>query len=157
MKPLRSVGTIMATVSPSRRRDGVDIGAGRRAVGIVQRHRRADIGRLQHVLALGNDAEQRRREDFEDVVDREHLAARRARRIVARDQDVLLDPLALLRLHGLGIEHADDAVGIAHRGDLGIGDDDGLVGIAHRQRGAALDAGRAVADDPVEPGRAARR
>ena len=97
MKPLRSVGTDHGDRLAHQPARGVDIGAGRRAVGIVERDRRADIGGAQHVLALGNDAEQRRREDFEDVVDAEHFAARRARRIVAGDQHVLLDPLAASR------------------------------------------------------------
>ena len=70
--------------------------------------------------------------------------------IVARDQDVLLDALALLGLLGLGIEQPDDAIGIAHRRHFRIGHDDGGVGEAHGERGAALDAGRAVADHPVE-------
>ena len=39
---------------------------------------------------------------------------------------------------------------IPHRGDFGIADDDGRIGISHRQCRAALDSGRAVADDPVE-------
>ena len=63
---------------------------------------------------------------------------------------MLVDALAALRLDRLGIEQPDDAVGIAHRGYFGIGHDDGGIGIAHRQRGAALDPGRTVADDPVE-------
>ena len=70
--------------------------------------------------------------------------------VVARDQQVFLDPLALLRLLGLGVEQADDAVGIAHRGDFRIGYDDGSVGMPHGERRAALDACRAVADHPVE-------
>ena len=48
------------------------------------------------------------------------------------------------------VEEADDAVRIAHRRDFRIGDHDRLVGVAHREQRAALDAGRAVADDPVE-------
>jgi hypothetical protein len=76
-----------------------------------------DVGGAQHVLALGNDPEHRRRQDFEDVFDGDHLAARRPRGIIARDQQVLLDLLALLGPDGFRIEHADDAVGIAHRGD----------------------------------------
>ena len=87
---------------------------------------------------------------LQHVLDREHLAAGGARRIVTGDQDVFLDALALLRLRRLGVEHADDAVGVAHRGHFRVGDDEGFIGIAHGERGAALDAGRAVADDPVE-------
>ena len=78
---------------------------------------------------------------------------------------MLLHALAALGLQRLGVEQADDAVGVAHRGDFRVGDDDGDVGMAHGQRRAALDAGRAVADDPVEllaqlvdhPGDALRR
>ena len=58
--------------------------------------------------------------------------------------------LALLGLLGLGIEQPDDAVGIAHRRYFRVGDDDGGVGEAHGERGPALDAGRAVADHPIE-------
>ena len=64
---------------------------------------------------------------------------------------MLFDPLAFLGLDGFRIEHADDAIGVAHRGYFGIGDDDGFVGKAHRKRCAALDARRAVAQHPVEP------
>ena len=39
---------------------------------------------------------------------------------------------------------------VAHRGHLGVGDDDGDLGVTHGERRAALDAGRAVADHPVE-------
>ncbi len=64
-----------------------------------------------------------------------------AGRVVAGEQQVLLHLLAALGALGLGIEQADDAVAVAHRGDLRIGHDDGGVGVAHGQRGAALDAG----------------
>src|ERR1039458_2125619 len=70
-------------------------------------------------------------------------------RMILTDEEAV-DALAALRLDRLGIEQPDDAVGIAHRGYFGIGHDDGGIGIAHRQRGAALDPGRTVADDPVE-------
>ena len=63
---------------------------------------------------------------------------------------MLLHALALFGAFGLGVEQSDDAIGIAHRGDFRIGDDHRDVGEAHRERRAALDAGGAVADDPVE-------
>jgi hypothetical protein len=49
-------------------------------------------------------------------------------------------------------EKTDNAVGIAYRGDLRIRDDYGGVGVPHRERRAALDAGRAVAQNPIELG-----
>ena len=45
---------------------------------------------------------------------------------------------------------ADDAVGVADGRNLRVGDDDGHIDESHGEGGAALDAGRAVADDPVE-------
>jgi hypothetical protein len=51
---------------------------------------------------------------------------------------------------GLALQDAEDAVGVAHRGDLRVGDDDRFVGEGQRHHGAALDAGRGVADDVVE-------
>ena len=63
---------------------------------------------------------------------------------------MLLHALAPLGHQGLGIQQADDAVGVAHRGNLGVGHHDGLIRMAHGQRRAALDSGGAVADDPVE-------
>src|SRR5207248_10893839 len=70
--------------------------------------------------------------------------------IISGDEEVLVDALAPLRLLGLRIEHADDAVGIAYRRDFRIGDDDGGIGMSHRQDCTALDAGGTVADHPVE-------
>ena len=43
------------------------------------------------------------------------------------------------------IEHPDNTVGIANRGYLRIRNNNGGIGVPHCQRGAALDAGRAVA------------
>ncbi|MNT02143.1 hypothetical protein D3C72_1366310 [compost metagenome] len=63
---------------------------------------------------------------------------------------MLLHALAAFGLQRLGIEQADDAVAIAHRGDFRIGDNDGHVCMAHGQRRTAFDTGRAVADHPVE-------
>ena len=40
----------------------------------------------------------------------------------------------------------------AHRRDLRIGDDNSDIGVPHRECGAALNAGRAVAHNPIEPG-----
>ena len=94
------------------------IGAARRAGRTGDGDGLADVGGAQHLLAFRDDAEQRHREDLEHVLDLEHLAARGAVRVVAGDQEVLLDALALLGLLGLGIEQPDDAVGIAHRRHL---------------------------------------
>ena len=55
------------------------------------------------------------------------------------------------------LQHAQDAVGVAHGGDFRIGDDDRLVGEVERHQRALLDAGRAVADDVVELLASARR
>ena len=88
-KPLLSTGSDHRQVLALQPSCGLDIGARGRVGGLVERHRRAEIGCAQHALALRDDPEQRRGEDFENVVDGEHLAARGARRIVARHQDVL--------------------------------------------------------------------
>src|SRR5262249_27849858 len=110
----------------------------------------AEIGRVQHLVAFRHDAEYRYAEDVLDVVDVEHFPARSALRIVARDEEMFLHALALFGPLGLGIKQAYDPVGIAHRRYLGVGDDDGQIGKPHRQRCAALDTGRTVADDPIE-------
>src|SRR3954447_13743828 len=91
---------------------GIEVRAGRSAGRIVERDRRAEIGSAQHLFAFRDDAEQRRREDFKNVLDFKHLAARRALGVVARDENVLLDALSLLGLLGLRIEQPDDAIGV---------------------------------------------
>jgi hypothetical protein len=50
----------------------------------------------------------------------------------------------------LALQDAEDAVGVAHRGDLGVGHDDGFVGEGQGHHGTPFDAGRGVADDVVE-------
>src|SRR6187200_3230737 len=100
---------------------GIEVSARWSARRIVERDRRAEVGSAQHFLAFRNDAEQRRREDFENVLDIEHLAAGRALGVVARDEDVLLDALSLLGLLGLRIEQPDDAIGVADRRHFRIG------------------------------------
>ena len=74
----------------------------------------------------------------------------RALCVVARDQDVFFDAPPLLGLLGLGIEKSHDAIGIANRRHFRVGHDHSGIGVSHRQRCAALDASRAVADHPVE-------
>ncbi|MOA02937.1 hypothetical protein D3C78_1224140 [compost metagenome] len=54
------------------------------------------------------------------------------------------------RALGLGAEHAQDAVGIAHRGDFGVGHHQRFVGEVHGHQRAALDARGRVADDEVK-------
>ena len=98
-------------------------------------------------------------------VERQHLPADDAVRVVARDQQVFLDRLlAVDGALGLAGQHAEDAVGVAHRRDLGVGDDQRLVGVVHRHQRAGLDAGGRIADDVLEahlararPARARRR
>jgi hypothetical protein len=82
-----------------------------------------------------------------DVLQRQHLAVFHAVGVVAGDQQVLLDRLALDGALGLGAEHAQDAVRVAHRGDLGVGHHQRLVGVVHGHQRAAFDAGGRVADD----------
>ena len=65
-------------------------------------------------------------------------------------KQVLVHLLAALSPQRLGIEEADDPVGIAHRGDFRVGDDDRLVRVPHRQKRASLDARRTVAENVVE-------
>jgi len=86
-----------------------------------------------------------------DVLVGEHLAFFDALGAVARDQQMLLDRFAPFdRATGLGLQDAEDAVGVAHRGDFGVGDDDGFVGKEQRHEGAALDPGGRIAHDVVE-------
>src|SRR5205814_1045101 len=80
-----------------------EIGTSRSAERAIEGHRRPDIRGAQHLFAFRDDAEERYREDFEHIVDREHLAARRAPRIIAGDQEVLVDAFAALGLLSLRI------------------------------------------------------
>mmetsp|Transcript_59446 Transcript_59446/g.140617 ORF Transcript_59446/g.140617 Transcript_59446/m.140617 type:complete len:388 (-) Transcript_59446:74-1237(-) len=113
--------------------------------------RRALVGRLQHALALGDDADQRRAQDLVDVVQAQHLAAFDAVGVVARDEQMLLDGLGTFDgALGLAAEHAEDAVAVAYRRDLGVGHHQRLVGVVHRHQRAGLDAGRRIADDVVK-------
>ena len=63
---------------------------------------------------------------------------------------MLVYALAAFGPRGLGIEKADDAVGVADGRDFRIGHHDRLVGEAHREQRAALDARRTVAKHPIE-------
>src|SRR5690242_21949912 len=103
------------------------------------------------MLAFGNDSEQRGCEDFKNIIDAQHLAARCPRRIKPGYQKMFCHPTALLGSHGLRIKHADDAIGMADGGDFRIRDDHRLSRKTQRKRGAALDPGRTVAENPVEP------
>ena len=58
--------------------------------------------------------------------------------------------LAAFGAQGLGIEEADDPVGVAHRGHFRVRDHDRLVGMPHRQERASLDACWTVAKHVVE-------
>ena len=61
---------------------------------------------------------------------------------------MFLDRLvALLGAAGFGLQNADDAVGIAHRGDFRVGGDDGFIGKGQRHDRAVFNAGGRVADD----------
>lgn len=90
-------------------------------------------------------------QDVLNIFQRQHLPVLHAVGVVARDEQVLLDRLAAgdgaLRL---AAQHAQDAVGVAHRGHLGVGHQQRLVGEVHRHERAALDAGGRVADDVLE-------
>ena len=59
-------------------------------------------------------------------------------------------PLAALGAPGLAGEQAQDAIGVAHRGNFRIDHHHGMVGEIHRQVRTFLDAGRRVAHDVVE-------
>jgi hypothetical protein len=63
---------------------------------------------------------------------------------------VFFDLIASLSLYRLGVEDADNAVGIAHRRHFGVCHNDGFVRKAHGKRGTALDASWAVAEDPIK-------
>src|SRR5262249_23327346 len=129
---------------------GVGICPGWRACGAADRDRRANVRGTQHLVAFRNDAEQGNGEDFEDILDTEHLVVCGAAGIEPGNEKVLVEAFALLGLRGLRIEKADDAIGIAHRRDFRIDDYDGDIGMAHGECRAPLDAGRTVTDHPVE-------
>src|SRR6516225_3631276 len=97
---------------------GVEIGARGRAVPPTDGHRCAEIGGAQYLLVLRDDPEQGDRQDLKHVLDIEHLAAGSALRIEPGNQEVFHHALAELGLQRLGIEEADDAVGVADRGDF---------------------------------------
>ena len=77
---------------------GLHIGLGGRALRVVQRHRGADVGGPQHVLALRDDAEQRDGQDLEHVLGLQHVAALGAGVVVAGEEQEFLHPLAALGL-----------------------------------------------------------
>ena len=123
----------------------------RHVPSVVDSHWRTNVGGVQHLLAFRNVAEKRRREDVDDIIDLS-ISQRAARfGIVMCDENVCLDALALLSPLGLGIEKADDAIGIAHGGYFRINNDRGRIGKPHGERCTTLDAGRTVADHPIEP------
>src|SRR5262249_32869480 len=61
--------------------------------GVVQDHRRAGVGRAQHALGFRDHAEDRHRQDFLHVVDRQHLAVGDPAGGITRQQQMLLDRL----------------------------------------------------------------
>src|SRR6478736_1434358 len=105
---------------------------------------------MQDILAFRDDAKQRDAENLKNVFDAEHLAALCTILVVAGQQQVLLHWLAAFRFVRGRVEQADNAIGIADRRHLRIGDHHGEVGVPHGERRSPLDAGRAVADDPIE-------
>src|SRR5205085_3924228 len=102
---------------------GVRVGERRTARRIADRDGAAEIRGAQHLLALRDDSEQGGREDFKHVLDREHLAARGATRVVAGQQKVFVDALASFGLLGLGVEQPDYPIRVSHGGYFGIGYD----------------------------------
>ena len=58
--------------------------------------------------------------------------------------------LALFGFLGLRVKQTDNAIRIAHRRDFRVGHNHGDIGMLHGENSAPFDAGRAVANDPVE-------
>src|SRR3546814_12001643 len=69
---------------------------------------------------LGDHADGLQAENFLDVLDRQHLAAVHALRVVAGQQQVGADRFAVFGVAGLGVAQAQDAVGVAHAGDFRV-------------------------------------
>src|SRR3546814_10943135 len=75
----------MRTILAKEARDQIVVGTA--SIGLlVGNHWRTGIRRGQHSRRFRHDPEQRNRENFLDVIDREHLALGDTRRVVARQQ-----------------------------------------------------------------------
>ena len=107
---------------------------------------------VQHRFAFGNHANQLDAQDVLNVFQRQHLPFGHASGVVAGDQQVLLDRLlAFDGAPGLAGQHAQDAVRIAHGGDLGVGHDQRFVGEVHGHQRTGFDAGGRIAHDVFKP------
>src|SRR3546814_7585814 len=91
----------MRTILAKEARDQIVVGTA--SIGLlVGNHWRTGIRRGQHSRRFRHDPEQRNRENFLDVIDREHLALGDTRRVVARQHQMFLDAaFAFLDLVGL--------------------------------------------------------
>src|SRR5574343_553098 len=106
--------------------DDVLVGLGGIGLLLVD-DRGALVGGLQHFFRFRDDAEDLDAQDFLDVLVRQHLAGFDAGRVVAGDQQVFLDRLAAFDgAPGLGLQDAEDAVGVAYRRHFRVGDDEGF-------------------------------
>ncbi len=144
------VGEAHRLVFAEEARHHVLIGLGHVAAGEVN-GRRALVGGLQHRFALRNHADELDAQNVLDVGQREHLAVADALGVVAGDEQMLADRLAAFDgALGFARQHAQNAVGVAHRRDFRVGDDEGLVGEVHGHERPALNPGRRVADDVGE-------
>ena len=68
----------------------IAIGGARIAI-LLQNHRNASVGGLQNSLRFGNDAQQRNTENFEHIINAEHIAAARTIRRIAGQYQMFLD------------------------------------------------------------------
>src|SRR5262249_4782313 len=130
--------------------DRVEIGASGRALSI-ERDRGPGVRRAQYRFRLRNDAEQRDRQDLLDVVDRQHLTLLDPLQRIAREQQMHVDGLEIVRgpprFRG---QNPEDTVAVANRGDFGVGDDDRAIGEIERSNCAVLDARWTVAHYVIE-------
>jgi hypothetical protein len=69
--------------------------------------------------------------------------------IVTKDSSSL-EAMPLFGSGRLGIQHADNAIGITDGGDLRVDHDNGCIRMLHRQRRFCLDPGRAIRDHLIK-------
>ncbi len=105
------------------------------------------VGSLQDGLGFRDHTQQGHGEDVLHVFNAQHFAVADALRVVAGEQQVLLDRVfAFFGALGLAGQQAEHAVRVTYRGDFRVGHHDGFIGEVHRQVSTGFDTGRGVAD-----------
>ncbi len=144
---------------------------------IAKNDRFSDVDRVEHLVAVRNDANDGQRECLVDVVFREHVIVEHPFGVVSRDDEILFDgvpvlngPLGLTfdrlsvslclllcldqkereRSRERPVDEADHLVRVTDGRELRVGADKGDVRVKHGLIGSGLDPGRRVANDVLE-------